>query len=132
MDPYADFRLLDVRLYVNAGRHRSPVSIARRRLDLSAPVVAGGFLPGPATVLGDASEREVALRRRDRSHIAQDRRSAWRYNHRCLKVTFGDCGVNADLMLQVRCAVYDGTFGSAYGPKFQLVNDASPLTGIVA
>ena len=31
----------------------------------------------------------------------------------------------ADLLLQVRCAVYNGTFGSAYGQKFQPANDLS-------
>ena len=29
----------------------------------------------------------------------------------------------ADLLLQVRCAVYNGTFGSAYGQKFQPANN---------
>ena len=31
----------------------------------------------------------------------------------------------ADLLLQVRCAVYNGTLGSAYGQKFQPANDSS-------
>ena len=31
----------------------------------------------------------------------------------------------ADLLLQVRCAVYNGTFGSAHGQKFQPANDVS-------
>jgi hypothetical protein len=35
-----------------------------RRLDLGAPVLAGGILPGPAAALGDAPEMEVALCRR--------------------------------------------------------------------
>src|SRR4030081_3155566 len=39
---------------------------------------------------------------------------------------------DADLLLQVRCAVYNGTFGSAYGQKFQPANDASPPTVIAA
>jgi hypothetical protein len=38
----------------------------------------------------------------------------------------------ADLLLQVRCAVYNGTFGSAYGRKFQPINDSSPPMAIVA
>ena len=38
----------------------------------------------------------------------------------------------ADLPLQVRCAVYNGTFGSAYGQKFQPANDSSPPTVIAA
>jgi len=29
----------------------------------------------------------------------------------------------ADLLLQVRCAVYNGTFGSAFGQKFTPAND---------
>ncbi len=32
----------------------------------------------------------------------------------------------ADLLLQVRCAVYNGAFGSTYGQKFQPANDSSP------
>ena len=38
----------------------------------------------------------------------------------------------ADLLLQVRCAVYNGTFGSAFGQKFQPANDSSPLMVIAA
>jgi hypothetical protein len=38
----------------------------------------------------------------------------------------------ADLLLQVRCAVYNGTFGSAYGQKFQPANDSSPPMAIAA
>ena len=32
----------------------------------------------------------------------------------------------ADLLLQVRCAVYNGTLGSGFGQKFQPANDPSP------
>ena len=32
----------------------------------------------------------------------------------------------ADLLLQVRCAVYNGTFGSDYGRKFRSANDSFP------
>ncbi len=38
----------------------------------------------------------------------------------------------ADLLLQVRCAVYNGTFGSTYGQKFQRTNSASPPRMIAA
>jgi hypothetical protein len=38
----------------------------------------------------------------------------------------------ADLLLQVRCAIYNGTFGSAYGQKFQPANDSSPPIAIAA
>jgi hypothetical protein len=38
----------------------------------------------------------------------------------------------ADLLLQVRCAIYNGTFGSAYGQKFQPANDSSPPMAIAA
>ncbi|HUB45739.1 MAG TPA: hypothetical protein VMB73_12195 [Acetobacteraceae bacterium] len=34
----------------------------------------------------------------------------------------------ADLLLQVRCAVYNGAFGSAYGRRFYPANDTTPLT----
>jgi len=32
----------------------------------------------------------------------------------------------ADLLLQVRCAVYNGTLGSGFGQKFQPANDLCP------
>jgi hypothetical protein len=38
----------------------------------------------------------------------------------------------ADLLLQVRCAVYNGTFGSPYGQKFQPANNSSPPMAIAA
>ena len=33
----------------------------------------------------------------------------------------------ANLLLQVRCAVYNGTLGSGYGQKFHPANDTHPL-----
>jgi hypothetical protein len=38
----------------------------------------------------------------------------------------------ADLLLQVRCAVYNGTFGSGYGQRFHPANDTQPPTAIAA
>ncbi len=38
----------------------------------------------------------------------------------------------ADLLLQGRCAVYNGTFDTAYGRKFQPTNDSSPSMAIAA
>jgi hypothetical protein len=38
----------------------------------------------------------------------------------------------ADLLLQVRCAVYNGAFGSDIGQKFHPANDTSPLTALAA
>lgn len=38
----------------------------------------------------------------------------------------------ADLLPQVRYAVYNGTFGSAYGQKFHPTNDSSPPMAIAA
>ena len=38
----------------------------------------------------------------------------------------------ADLLLQVRCAIYNGTLGSDFGQKFHPANDTSPLTAIAA
>jgi hypothetical protein len=38
----------------------------------------------------------------------------------------------ADLLLQVRCAVYNGTFGSEYGQKFHPANDSFPPIAIAA
>jgi hypothetical protein len=38
----------------------------------------------------------------------------------------------ADVLLQVRCAIYNGTLGSDFGQKFHPTNDTSPLTAIAA
>jgi len=38
----------------------------------------------------------------------------------------------ADLLLQVRCAVYNGTLGSGFGQKFQPANDLCPPVTIAA
>jgi hypothetical protein len=38
----------------------------------------------------------------------------------------------ADLLLQVRCAVYNGTLGSGFGQKFWPANDRVPLPAIAA
>jgi hypothetical protein len=38
----------------------------------------------------------------------------------------------ADLLLQVRCAVYNGSFGSEYGQRFHPANDSFPPTAIAA
>jgi hypothetical protein len=38
----------------------------------------------------------------------------------------------ADLLLQVRCAVYNGTLGSGFGQGFQPANDTHPQAAIAA
>jgi hypothetical protein len=38
----------------------------------------------------------------------------------------------ADLLLQVRCAVHNGTLGSGFGHKFQPANDPYPLMAVAA
>jgi hypothetical protein len=38
----------------------------------------------------------------------------------------------ADLLLQVRCAVYNGAFGSAFGQKFHPANDTTAITANAA
>jgi hypothetical protein len=38
----------------------------------------------------------------------------------------------ADLLLQVRCAVYNGTFGSDFGQKFAPANDTKPHLPLAA
>ena len=37
-----------------------------------------------------------------------------------------------DLLLQVRCAVYNGTLGSGFGQKFQPANDPYPTMATAA
>jgi len=38
----------------------------------------------------------------------------------------------ADLLLQVRCAIYNGTLGSGFGQRFQPANDTHPQAAIAA
>jgi hypothetical protein len=38
----------------------------------------------------------------------------------------------ADLLLQIRCAVYNGTLGFDFGQKFYPANDVSPPTAVAA
>jgi hypothetical protein len=38
----------------------------------------------------------------------------------------------ADLLLQVRCAVYNGTFGPAFGQRFAPANDTHPTLAAAA
>jgi hypothetical protein len=38
----------------------------------------------------------------------------------------------ANLLLQVRCAVYNGTLGSDFEPRFQPINDTYPQAAIAA
>ncbi len=38
----------------------------------------------------------------------------------------------ADLLLQVRCAVYNGTLGSGFGQRFQPANDPLPQAAVAA
>jgi hypothetical protein len=38
----------------------------------------------------------------------------------------------ADLLLQVRCAVYNGTLGSGFGQKFRPANDPLPQAAVAA
>jgi hypothetical protein len=38
----------------------------------------------------------------------------------------------ADLLLQVRCAVYNGTFGADFGQRFVPANDTTPLLAAAA
>jgi hypothetical protein len=38
----------------------------------------------------------------------------------------------ADLLLQVRCAVYNGTLGTGFGQRFQATNDPHPPAAIAA
>ena len=39
-------------------------------------------------------------------------------------------GRGADLLLQVRCTIYNGMLGSGFGQKFHLANDPSPPIAI--
>ncbi|MDO9713661.1 hypothetical protein [Paracraurococcus lichenis] len=40
--------------------------------------------------------------------------------------------LGADCLLQVRCAVYNGTLGTGFGQRFQAANDQDPAGAIAA
>jgi hypothetical protein len=67
-------------------------------LDFCTPVVARGFLPSHAAGLGDAAEVGVALYRRGFNRDTWYRRGPWRHNHRRVRATVSDCGVNTVLI----------------------------------
>src|SRR5690242_1203642 len=69
------------------------------RLDLRAPVVARGFLPGHAAGLGDTPEVAVALCRRGVSGCAWHRRGPRRHDHRRVWMTVGNSSVNTVLIV---------------------------------
>src|SRR4051794_16501219 len=70
-----------------------------RGLGLRAPVVTRDCLPGYAARLGDTPEVAVTLRRRDVSRWAWHRRGLRRHNHRRLRVTVGNRGINTVLIV---------------------------------
>src|SRR3712207_4589765 len=82
------------------------------RLGLGALVVPGGLLPGHATFCGDTLEVAVALCRGDVSRTTWHCRGAWRHDHRRLKVTFSNSGVNSMLIV-----------GSIAGHRRQRIRD---------
>jgi hypothetical protein len=53
-------------------------------------------------------------------------------NRRMNKATNALARRGADLLLQVRCAVYNGTFGAEFGQKFHPANDPFPATAVAA
>src|SRR4051794_6554280 len=69
------------------------------RLDFRTPVVTREGLPGHAARLGDTPEMAVALGWRGVSGSAWHRRSAGWHDHRRVRVTVGDGGVNTVLIV---------------------------------
>src|SRR3954454_3122162 len=69
------------------------------RLDFRAPVVARGCLPSHTARFGDKPEVAVALGWRGVSGSARHRRGTWRHNHRRLRVTVSNFGVNTVLII---------------------------------
>jgi hypothetical protein len=87
--------VIDVRLYVNAGRRRSPVS----SIPLPPRSLRACCSPRLSARPCDSSRRctggdgRAALRRC--RLVAQHRCVARRHDHRCVEMTLGDIGVNA-------------------------------------
>ena len=68
-------------------------------LDPGANVVSGGLLPGRSSVLGDALQMTIPLRRRGHGRVAWHGRGTRRHDDRRFRVTLGDCGGNAFLVV---------------------------------
>src|SRR3954447_5040206 len=63
-------------------------------LDQSAPIVARGFLPSHAAVLGNGLKMPVALRRRGLGRLSQRSAGARRHDHLDIRMSCCDLGVN--------------------------------------
>src|SRR3954447_1418058 len=64
--------------------------------------VPGRLLPGRSSVLGDALQMAVPLRRRGRGRLAWHGRGTRRHDDRRFRMTPGDCGGNAFLIVRSR------------------------------
>src|SRR3954447_19677401 len=79
-------------------------------LDQSAPIVARGFLPSHAAVLGNGLDVPVALRRRGLGRLARHGAGAWRHNDRRLWMALRHDSVNVvSIVSAITCDGGNGT-----------------------
>jgi hypothetical protein len=113
------------------GEPGSQRSIAPSRKLWTALHALDGYLTGQSDWLVDYAERYRAGLRvgtaitEGTAHFLVNRRM-----NKSQQMRWSRNG--ADLLLQVRCAVYNGTFGSNYGRKFQPANDSFPPISLAA
>jgi hypothetical protein len=113
------------------GEQGQPKSIAPSRKLWTALHALDGYLTGQSDWLVNYAERHRAGLRvgtaitegtanflvNRRMNKSQQMRWSWR---------------GGDLLLQVRCAVYNGTLGSGFGQRFQPANDPLPQAVVAA
>jgi hypothetical protein len=106
-------------------------SIAPSRKLWTALHALDGYLTGQSAWLANYAERHRAGLRvgtaltEGTANFLVNRRM-----NKAQQMRWSRCG--ADLLLQVRCAVYNGTLGSGFGQKFQPANDPYPPIAIAA
>lgn len=118
-------------MHVFRGEHDSRRSIAPSRKLWTALRALNGYLTGQSDWLVNYAERHraglrvgTALTEGTANFLVNRRMNKSQQMRRSRRGT--------DLLLQVRCAVYNGTLGSGFGQRFHAANDPHPLTAIAA
>src|SRR3954469_24804871 len=106
-------------------------SVAPSRQLWTALHALDGYLTGQSAHLVDYAERHRAGLRvgtsltKGTANFLVNRRMA-----KAQQMRWSQRG--ADLLLQVRCALYNGTLGTGFGQRFQAANDPHPPAAIAA
>ena len=114
-----------------SGASRQPRSIAPSRKLWTALQALDGYLVGQSDRLVDYGERHRAGLRvgtaltEGTANFLVNRRM-----NKSQQMRWSRRG--ADRLLQVRCAVYNGTLGTGFGQRFHAANDPHPPTAVAA